>query len=65
MSAGLQFNEEITRKIEALYLTPDVVVQRGSSIRGPRCCNSGRVTYTNPFCSSFRPSRGSGESRNP
>ena len=44
MSEGLQFNEETARKVEALYLTPDVVVQRGSSIRGPRCGNAGRVT---------------------
>ena len=29
MSAGLQFNEETARKVEALYLTPDVVAQRG------------------------------------
>jgi arsenite methyltransferase len=28
MSSGLQFNEEISRKVEALYMTPDVVAQR-------------------------------------
>jgi arsenite methyltransferase len=28
MSGGLQFDEETSRKIEALYLTPDVVAQR-------------------------------------
>jgi len=28
MSSGLQFNEESTRKVESLYLTPDVVAQR-------------------------------------
>ena len=28
MSSGLQFNEETTRKVESLYLTPDVVAQR-------------------------------------
>jgi arsenite methyltransferase len=28
MSGGLQFNEETSRKVEALYLTPDVVIQR-------------------------------------
>jgi arsenite methyltransferase len=28
MSGGLQFDEEVSRKIEALYLTPDVVAQR-------------------------------------
>ena len=29
MSNGLQFDEETSRKVEALYLTPDVVAQRG------------------------------------
>jgi hypothetical protein len=29
MSNGLQFDEETSRKVEALYLTPDVVTQRG------------------------------------
>src|SRR5437763_16501238 len=29
MSDGLQFNEETARKVEALYLTPNVVAQRG------------------------------------
>jgi len=28
MSSGLQFDEEISRKVEALYMTPDVVAQR-------------------------------------
>src|SRR4030095_11446711 len=28
MSIGLQFDEETSRKVEALYLTPDVVAQR-------------------------------------
>jgi arsenite methyltransferase len=28
MSGGQQFNEETSRKVEALYLTPDVVIQR-------------------------------------
>jgi arsenite methyltransferase len=28
MSGGQQFNEETSRKVEALYLTPDVVAQR-------------------------------------
>jgi ubiquinone/menaquinone biosynthesis C-methylase UbiE len=28
MSSGLQFDETISRKVEALYLTPDVVAQR-------------------------------------
>ena len=28
MSGGLQFDEETSRKVEALYLTPDVVAQR-------------------------------------
>jgi arsenite methyltransferase len=29
MSNGLQFDEEISRKVESLYLTPDVIAQRG------------------------------------
>jgi hypothetical protein len=29
MAGRLQFDEEISRKVEALYLTPDVVAQRG------------------------------------
>jgi arsenite methyltransferase len=33
MSNGLQFDEENSRKVEALYLTPDVVVQRGRVLR--------------------------------
>jgi 2-polyprenyl-3-methyl-5-hydroxy-6-metoxy-1,4-benzoquinol methylase len=28
MSGGLQFDEENSRKVESLYLTPDVVAQR-------------------------------------
>src|SRR5271166_4907412 len=28
MSSGLQFDEATSRKVEALYLTPDVVAQR-------------------------------------
>ena len=28
MSNGLQFDEEISRKVESLYMTPDVVAQR-------------------------------------
>src|SRR6516165_9547148 len=28
MSSGLQFDEEISRKVESLYMTPDVVAQR-------------------------------------
>ena len=33
MSNGLQFDEETSRKVEALYLTPDVVAQRGQVLR--------------------------------
>ena len=28
MSGGLQFDEETSRKVESLYMTPDVVAQR-------------------------------------
>src|SRR6516225_1014337 len=33
MSSGLQFDEEISRKIESLYMTPDVVAQRRQVLR--------------------------------
>jgi arsenite methyltransferase len=33
VSNGLQFDEETSRKVEALYLTPDVVTQRGRVLR--------------------------------
>jgi ubiquinone/menaquinone biosynthesis C-methylase UbiE len=33
MSQGLQFDEETTRKVEALYLTPDVVAQRYHTLK--------------------------------
>jgi len=33
MSNGLQFDEDTSRKVEALYLTPDVVAQRGRVLR--------------------------------
>jgi arsenite methyltransferase len=33
MSNGLQFGEETTRKVEALYMTPDVVAQRRQVLR--------------------------------
>jgi arsenite methyltransferase len=33
MSNGLQFDEETSRKVEALYLTPDVVAQRDRVLR--------------------------------
>ena len=33
MSGGLQFDEETSRKVEALYRTPDVVAQRGRVLR--------------------------------
>jgi len=29
MTNGIQFDEEISRKVESLYLTPDVIAQRG------------------------------------
>ena len=28
MSAGLEFDEEASRRLEAIYVTPDVVAQR-------------------------------------
>ena len=33
MSNGLQFDEEISRKVESLYLTPDVIAQRGQALK--------------------------------
>src|SRR5258706_15855864 len=33
VSNRLQFDEETSRKVEALYLTPDVVTQRGRVLR--------------------------------
>ncbi len=33
MSEGLQFDEEATRRLEAIYLTPDVVAQRGETLK--------------------------------
>ena len=33
MSGGLQFDSETSRKVESLYLTPDVVAQRGRVIK--------------------------------
>jgi ubiquinone/menaquinone biosynthesis C-methylase UbiE len=33
MSSGLQFDEEISRKVESLYMTPDVVAQRRQVLR--------------------------------
>jgi hypothetical protein len=33
MSEGLQFDEETSRKVEALYLTPDVVAQRYQTLK--------------------------------
>jgi ubiquinone/menaquinone biosynthesis C-methylase UbiE len=33
MSSGLQFDEETSRRVEALYLTPDVVAQRSRVLR--------------------------------
>lgn len=33
MSNGLQFDEEISRKVESLYLTPDVIAQRGQVLK--------------------------------
>jgi arsenite methyltransferase len=33
MSNGIQFDEETSRKVEALYLTPDVVAQRSRVLR--------------------------------
>jgi arsenite methyltransferase len=33
MSGGLRFDEETSRKVEALYLTPDVIAQRGQVLK--------------------------------
>jgi hypothetical protein len=33
MSNGLQFDEETSRKVESLYLTPDVIAQRGQVLK--------------------------------
>jgi arsenite methyltransferase len=33
MSNGIQFDEETSRKVEALYLTPDVAAQRSRVLR--------------------------------
>jgi arsenite methyltransferase len=33
MSGGLQFDEETSRKVEALYRTPDVVAQRSRVLK--------------------------------
>jgi hypothetical protein len=35
MSGGLQFYEETSRKVEALYLTPDVVAQWCQVLKAP------------------------------
>ncbi|TMJ36146.1 MAG: methyltransferase domain-containing protein, partial [Alphaproteobacteria bacterium] len=43
MSDGLQFNEETARKVEALYLTPDVVAQRGRVLRALKLRQGERV----------------------
>ena len=33
MSGGLRFDEETSRKVETLYLTPDVVAQRAQVLK--------------------------------
>jgi hypothetical protein len=33
MSGVLQFDEEITRKVESVYLTPDVIAQRSHVLK--------------------------------
>ena len=43
MSGGLQFNEETSRNIEALYLTPDVVAQRCQVLKALQLRESERV----------------------
>src|SRR5262245_23399302 len=43
MSDRLQFDEEISRKVEALYLTPDVVAQRCQVLKALQLSASERV----------------------
>ena len=43
MSSGLRFDEETSRKVEALYLTPDVVAQRWQVLRALRLREGERV----------------------
>jgi arsenite methyltransferase len=43
MSGGLQFDEETSRKVEALYLTPDVVAQRCQVLKALQLRESERV----------------------
>ena len=33
MNAGLQFDEEAARRVEAMYATPDVIAQRQAVLR--------------------------------
>jgi len=35
MSAGLQFDDEASRRVEAIYMTPDVVAQRLAVLQFP------------------------------
>ena len=43
MSNGLQFDEEITRKVESLYMTPDVVAQRHQVLKALALMEGERV----------------------
>ena len=54
MSSGLQFDEEISRKVESLYMTPDVVAQRHQVLKALAL----RETPTEEvYWRSWRPSR--------
>jgi arsenite methyltransferase len=43
VSGGLQFDEEISRKVEAIYLTPDVVAQRNRVLKALELRQNERV----------------------
>src|SRR5262250_2977216 len=43
MSASLQFDEETSRRVEAIYSTPDVIAQREEVLRALKLCRGERV----------------------
>lgn len=43
MSGGLQFDEEVSRKVEALYMTPDIVAQRCHVLKALQLMEGERV----------------------
>ncbi len=43
MSTGLQYDEEASRRVEAMYMTPDVVAQRHEVLRVLELCEGERV----------------------